>query len=224
VSSRRSTACRFTVKENIDVAGTPTTQGAKALINAYPARDAPWWSGCEPRAASRSAGPTCRPTRSAGSPAGSPVRLARSADQSAFERQFLATLNGGQPVPIPAVPASRQLAVSYDGHGYAYRSPRTAGPGPVQIRLANTSATPFDGFTLLIGKLAAGRTLSDVQAVIRVGTVLNAPPWFQATAILPAASGANPAWGLTLTPGRYALVCMRDRSSALYALTELTVG
>jgi len=31
----------FTVKENIDVAGTPTTQGAKALINAYPIRDAP---------------------------------------------------------------------------------------------------------------------------------------------------------------------------------------
>lgn len=31
----------FTVKENIDVVGTPTTQGAKALINAYPIRDAP---------------------------------------------------------------------------------------------------------------------------------------------------------------------------------------
>ncbi len=31
----------FTVKENIDVAGTPTTQGLKALVNAYPRRDAP---------------------------------------------------------------------------------------------------------------------------------------------------------------------------------------
>ena len=31
----------FTVKENIDVAGTPTTQGLKALANAYPSRDAP---------------------------------------------------------------------------------------------------------------------------------------------------------------------------------------
>jgi amidase len=31
----------FTVKENIDVAGTPTTQGFKALANAYPSRDAP---------------------------------------------------------------------------------------------------------------------------------------------------------------------------------------
>lgn len=31
----------FTVKENIDVAGTPTTQGLKALANTYPARDAP---------------------------------------------------------------------------------------------------------------------------------------------------------------------------------------
>jgi len=31
----------FTIKENIDVAGTPTTQGAKAAANSYPSRDAP---------------------------------------------------------------------------------------------------------------------------------------------------------------------------------------
>jgi amidase len=31
----------FTVKENLDVAGTPTTQGLKALAHAYPVRDAP---------------------------------------------------------------------------------------------------------------------------------------------------------------------------------------
>jgi amidase len=31
----------FTIKDNIDVAGTPTTQGFKALAGAYPSRDAP---------------------------------------------------------------------------------------------------------------------------------------------------------------------------------------
>ena len=31
----------FTVKENIDCAGTPTTKGLKTLANAYPNRDAP---------------------------------------------------------------------------------------------------------------------------------------------------------------------------------------
>ena len=31
----------FTIKDNIDVAGTPTTQGLAALAEAYPARDAP---------------------------------------------------------------------------------------------------------------------------------------------------------------------------------------
>jgi amidase len=31
----------FTVKENIDVVGTPTTQGIRALADAYPSRDAP---------------------------------------------------------------------------------------------------------------------------------------------------------------------------------------
>jgi pyrimidine-specific ribonucleoside hydrolase len=158
------------------------------------------------------------------SPAGSPVRLATSARGSVFERVFLATLNGGQPVPIPAVPASRRLAVSYDGHGYVYRGPHAAAAGQMQIRLANRSAAPFDGFSLVIGKLAAGRTLSDVQAVIRAGTATSVPSWFQVTAILPAAPGADPAWGAVLTPGRYALVCVLERSSALYALTELTTG
>jgi hypothetical protein len=32
----------FTVKGNIDVVGTPTTQGLTAMANAYPTRDAPW--------------------------------------------------------------------------------------------------------------------------------------------------------------------------------------
>jgi Inosine-uridine preferring nucleoside hydrolase len=158
------------------------------------------------------------------SPAGSPVRLAISANQAAFERQFPATLNGGQPVPIPAVPAPRQLAVSYDGHDYAYRGPHAAGAGQMQIRLANRSAAPFDGFSLIIGKLAAGRTLYDLEAAIQASAAPTAPSWFQVTAVLPAASGANPAWGLALTPGRYALVCQLDRSNALYALTELTIG
>jgi amidase len=31
----------FTLKENIDVAGTPTTQGVKALADSYPRLDAP---------------------------------------------------------------------------------------------------------------------------------------------------------------------------------------
>jgi hypothetical protein len=150
-------------------------------------------------------------------PAGSPVRLAMSANQSVFHREFLTTLNGGQQVPIPAAPASRQLAVSYDGRGYAYLGPHAADAGPAAIRLANTSSAPFDGFSLIIGKLAVGRTLSDVQAVIRASAAPSVPPWFQVTAILPAASGANPAWGLALTPGRYALVCVLLRERAVRA-------
>src|SRR5579864_2821760 len=31
----------FTIKETIDLAGTPTTQGVRALAGAYPGRDAP---------------------------------------------------------------------------------------------------------------------------------------------------------------------------------------
>ena len=49
------------------------------------------------------------------------------------------------------------------------------------------------------------------------------PPWFQVTATLPAAPGADPAWSAGLPPGRYALVCVLERNSALYALTEVTI-
>lgn len=38
---RRFPGVPFTVKGNIDVGGTPTTQGLKALAGAYPALDAP---------------------------------------------------------------------------------------------------------------------------------------------------------------------------------------
>ena len=41
LTCRRFHGVPFTVKENIDVAGTPTTQGFKALADAYPRRDAP---------------------------------------------------------------------------------------------------------------------------------------------------------------------------------------
>ena len=156
-------------------------------------------------------------------PAGSPVRLAVSANAPAFERQFLATLNGGQPIPVPAVPASQRLAVSYDGHGYGYLGPRTAAAGQVEIRLDNRSRALSDGFQLIIGKLGAGRTVADVQEVIRAGTATSVPPWFQVTAAFPAAAGANPAWSAALAPGRYALVCRLDRNSAWYALTEVTI-
>jgi amidase len=41
LTCRPCTGVPFTVKDNIDVAGTPTTQGFKALAQVYPSRDAP---------------------------------------------------------------------------------------------------------------------------------------------------------------------------------------
>jgi len=157
------------------------------------------------------------------SPAGAPVRVALSADAAAFQRQFLATLNDGQPVPVPALPTSRRMAVTFDGSAYRYHGPRAAAPGQFEVRLADRSPEPFDGFTLVVGKLAAGRSLADVQAVIRHGTVTSVPAWFTVTASLPASPATQPAWGLSLGPGRYALVCVRARDGALHALAEVTI-
>ncbi len=156
-------------------------------------------------------------------PAGAPVRVALSADAAAFQRQFLATLNDGRPVPVPAVPASRRMAVTFDGSTYRYRGPRATAPGRFEVRLADRSQVPYDGFALVVGKLAAGRSLADVRAVIRRGTVTSVPAWFTVTANLPASPATQPAWGLSLGPGKYALVCVRARDDALDAPAELTI-
>ena len=49
-----------TVKENIDLAGTPTTQAIPALAEAIASDDAPQVERLRAAARSRSAGPTCR--------------------------------------------------------------------------------------------------------------------------------------------------------------------
>ncbi len=156
------------------------------------------------------------------SPAGSPVRLAMSASASAVERQFLATLNGGRPVAIPSVSAARRLNVSFDGTTFAYRGPGTASAGQLSVRLANRTPLPYDGFELFIAQLRQGRRLSDVRAAIR-NHVTRIPAWFRVVVSLPGPPGADPAWGITLKPGRYALVCMRELSSALTALAEVRI-
>jgi amidase len=58
----------FTIKGNIDVAGTPTTQGLKALAGAYPALDAPVVERLKAAGRSRSAAPTFPLSRFVGTP------------------------------------------------------------------------------------------------------------------------------------------------------------
>jgi hypothetical protein len=157
------------------------------------------------------------------SPAGTPARVAVTASAPAFQRQILAVLNGGRPLPVPAVPASRRLAVSFDGAAYRYTGPGSAPAGPLEVRLADRSPVAFDGFLLVIAKLLHGRTIADVRAVIRGGTATRVPAWFQVAASFPAAPSAQPAWGVSLRPGRYALVCQRTRDGALHALTTMII-
>lgn len=56
----------FVVKSNIDVAGTPTTQGVMAFADAYPQMDAPIVERMKAAGRSRSAARTCRTSPSAG--------------------------------------------------------------------------------------------------------------------------------------------------------------
>jgi pyrimidine-specific ribonucleoside hydrolase len=157
------------------------------------------------------------------SPSGTTAQVAVWASAPAFQRQFLAVLNGGRPLPVPAVPATHHLAVSFDGSSYRYHGPRRAAAGPFEVRLVDRSPLTLGSFRLVIGKLLHGRTFADVQAVIRRGTATRVPAWFKVAAITEAAPNAQPAWGVTLGPGRYALVCQRMRDGAFYALTTVII-
>ena len=82
---------------------------------------------------------------------------------------------------------------------------------------------PLGSYRLVIGKLLHGWTLADVQVVIRSGTATSVPAWFKVAGIFPAAPAAQPAWGVSLGPGSYALVCQRVRDGTLYVLTTVTI-
>jgi hypothetical protein len=100
------------------------------------------------------AGPGMGATRVSSS--GTTARVAVWASAPVFQRQFLAVLNGGRPVPVPTVSAARHLTVSFDGSSYRYQGPRSAPAGPLEVRLADRSPVPLDSFWLVIGKLLHG--------------------------------------------------------------------
>lgn len=154
---------------------------------------------------------------------GAQVTLGISADAAAFTRDFLTVLNHGRAVTLPAVPKSRRILVSYDGTSYAYASPNAFSAGRLAVRLSNSSGARAGGYYLVVGRLHAGKTFADVAATIRRGHLTAVPKWFQVISVLPAPPGSDATWGVTLTHGRYALVCALDATSALHALTEITV-
>jgi inosine-uridine nucleoside N-ribohydrolase len=157
-------------------------------------------------------------------PDGAPVTLGVSADSAAFTSDFLSTLNGGRAIALPSVPRSQHLTISFDGTRYAYRVPAAVRAGQISVRLVNSGTMLGGGYQFIVGKLSAGKTLSDVNAVIERGKVKAVPKWFHVTSVLPAPPGADAAWGVTLGPGRYALVCQLDATGALRALTEIRTG
>jgi len=153
--------------------------------------------------------------------AGNPVALGTAANPDAFARDYLSTLNAGRAVAVPTVPDSQRLTINYSGSDYAYRGPQVVTAAAVAVRLANLSADRTGGFRLIVGKLAHGKTLSDVKAVIKRGHVTAAPRWFQIMSVLPGPPGATAVWGIALPPGRYAFVAMLDASGALRAVAEI---
>jgi pyrimidine-specific ribonucleoside hydrolase len=154
---------------------------------------------------------------------GSPVTLATFANAGQFARDFLTTLNHGHAISLPSVPITQRVSVTLKGTGYSYSvSPQVAG-GELAVSLSNHELSRSGGFHLVVGRLSGGKTLSDVNDVIRRGHVTKAPGWFHIISALPAPPAAAAVWGISLLPGRYVLVCAGDASGALRALTEVQI-
>lgn len=114
---------------------------------------------------------------------------------------------------VPAVPGSRRILVSFDGSRYAYDIPPATTAGRVAVRLASRGRSA-KGYHFVVGRLLAGKTLADVVAMIRRGPLTSVPRWFQIISVLPAPPGSDATWGVTLAPGRYALVPARRHERA----------
>jgi inosine-uridine nucleoside N-ribohydrolase len=170
-------------------------------------------------AVAQAAGPGLGATRI--SAAGARVRAATAADAPAFEQRFLSTL-AGHPVRLPVTPPARRLQVSFNGTTFGCAGPATAPAGRLSVRLANHSQDPYGSFRLGIVWLAPGHGMADVQAAI--GRHLSAVPgWAAVITVLPSPPGSDPAWAVTLLPGRYALIGVTERDGTLHALRQLLI-
>lgn len=106
------------------------------------------------------------------------------------------------PAPVPTADAARRI-IDVTARDFAFDAPDTLAPGPVTFRFTNHGP---DVHHVYIASLPDGKTLTDLVNETR-GELL--PSWAMTVggpgAQIPGGHGET---SLTLTPGRYAMVCI----------------
>jgi hypothetical protein len=109
--------------------------------------------------------------------------------------------------PAPAETKSKTNTVELRGGEYSYLVPETVPGGWTTLAFENTGTEPHE---FALAKLAAGKTMADVEAYLADPAAQQQPPpaWVEIRAGIPTLDpGEEAALGQELEPGRYVLLC-----------------
>jgi len=147
---------------------------------------------------------------------GATVDVANHADFVEFTRGLLHAFGRATGAGNSYQPGIATIRLAKRDGVVTYRAPAQLPAGQASVSFDASSGT---GFAAIIGRLAAGHTLADLQAFIAHG-VATAPPWFAIEAQVDVPDGSQPTWLVDLPAGDHVVVCADRDGSGITALGQ----
>ena len=114
------------------------------------------------------------------------------------------------------------LEVTFDGTDCGFRGPETVSESNISVLIDNQAATVV---TLNVLRLEEGRSFDDLASHIEGVEVPNdLPSWASSITATPAAAGEKTTFGMALTAGSYALVCVTELPLGVQAVAPFSVA
>lgn len=114
------------------------------------------------------------------------------------------------------------LEVTFDGTDCGFRGPETVSESNISVLIDNQAATVV---TLNVLRLEEGRSFDDLASHIEgVEGPNDLPSWASSITATPAAAAEKTTFGMALTAGSYALVCVTDLPLGMQAVAPFTVA
>jgi pyrimidine-specific ribonucleoside hydrolase len=149
---------------------------------------------------------------------GTQVTIATKADSTAFINEMLHAFGPtGGPRPDYA-PGTPDVLVTRQLGAFRLDQPHALPAGDTTIGF---DAVSGGAYAIVIGRLAEGKTLADVNAAIAQG-VTTAPGWFDVEATIEVPAGSCPTWVVNLPAGNHAVVASPNSGTMLVALGQIT--
>ncbi len=113
------------------------------------------------------------------------------------------------------------LEVTFDGTDCGFRGPETVSESNISVLIDNQAATVV---TLDVLRLEDGKSFDDLASHIEGAEGPNyLPSWASSITATPAAAGEMTTFGMALTAGSYALVCVTELPLGVQAVAPFTV-